>query len=121
MRPKEYYDQFTIQEDARYVFALLPPEFQKLYKKFIKEPIENIQIEDGKITCENHLDFDVGIDCQNEIWKSIQKAGIIIANITGFKPNLMLELGVALTKKERVILIAEKSLDGKANLPFHFQ
>ncbi|MGD2088610.1 MAG: S1 RNA-binding domain-containing protein [Candidatus Aminicenantes bacterium] len=65
----------------------------------------------------SHIEFDSGVDEQNEIWRSIQKASVIIANITGFKPDVMLELGVALMKKGHVFLMAEKSLDGKKNLP----
>ncbi len=119
MRPKEYYDQFTIQEDARYVFTLLPSEFEKQYKKYIKEPIEKIKLGDGKVTCSSHIEFEPGTDQLAGIWKSIQKASVIIANITGFKPDVMLELGVALMKKGKVILIAEKALDSKPNLPFN--
>lgn len=119
MRPKEYYDKFTIAEDSRYIFTLLPSEFEEHYKKHIKEPIESIKLEEGKITCESYIDFANGVDHLDEIWKSIQKASIIIANISGFKPSVMLELGVALMKKEKVILIAEKTLNEKVNLPFN--
>lgn len=119
MRPKEYYEQFTIQEDAKYIFTLMSIEFEKQYKKYIKEPIEKIKLDDGKVTCESYPDFEGSTDQVDEVWKSIQKAGIIIANITEFKPNVMFELGVALMKKGRVILIAEKSLEGKPNLPFN--
>jgi hypothetical protein len=119
LRPKEYYEQFAIQEDKRYIFALIPPEFEEQYKKYIKAPFEKIKLVDGKVNCRSHIEFDTGIDRLDEVWKNIQKASIIIANITGFKSSVMLELGVALMKKgERVILIAEKSLDGKLNLPF---
>jgi len=119
MRPKEYYEQNTIQEDPRFVFALIPSEFEKYYKKFIKEPVEKIKLDNGKVVCGSHFDFSPGTDQLGEIWKSIQKASLIIANISGLKPDIMLELGVALIKKGRVILIAEKSLDGRSNLPFN--
>lgn len=119
MRPKEYYDQFTFQEDAKYIFTLMPREFENRYIKYIKEPIETIKLDEGEVICESYQNFEAGTDQIDEVWKSIQKSGIIIANITDFKPNVMLELGVALMKKGRVILIAEKSLDGKANLPFN--
>jgi tetratricopeptide (TPR) repeat protein len=119
MRPKEYYDQFTIQEDARYIFTLMPSEFEKQYKKFIKESIESIELESGELLCESYSDTEAGADKVDEVWKNIQKAGIIIANITGFKPKVMLELGVAMMKKARVILVAEKSLEGKQDLPIN--
>ena len=119
MRPKEYYEQNTIQEDARYVFTLLPGEFEKQYRKYIKEPIEKLRVGDGKVVCSSHTEFEPGVDQLDGIWKSIQKASIVIANITGFKPNVMLELGVALMKKDRVILIADKSLHDKPDIPFN--
>lgn len=118
MKPKDYYDQFSIHEDSRYVFALIPPGFRMQYHKFIKEPIEKIELDEGKITCESYQDFEPSADLIDELWRSIQKAGIIIANITDFKPNVMLGLGVALAKKRRIIIIAENSLDGRSNLPF---
>ncbi|MGD2093193.1 MAG: hypothetical protein PVH61_43935, partial [Candidatus Aminicenantes bacterium] len=110
MRPKEYYERNTIQEDARYIFTLIPPEFKDQYKKYIKEPIEKIKLWDGKVTCKCNFELDPGTDQLWEIWKHIQKASVIIANITGFKPDVMLELGVALMKKGHVFLMAEKSL-----------
>jgi hypothetical protein len=119
LRPKEYYEQFAIQEDKRYIFALIPPGFEEQYKKYIKEPIERIKIENGNITCESDLDLEISIDNLDETWKSIQRASIIIADITGFKSTVMLELGVAMMKKGRVILIAENSLKGKPDLPFN--
>lgn len=119
MRPKEYYERFAIQEDKRYIFALIPPEFEEQYKKYIKEPIEHIKTENGSITCESDLDLENSTDKMNETWKSIQRASIIIADITGFKSSVMLELGVAMMKKGRVILIAENSLKGKPDLPFN--
>lgn len=119
MRPKEYYELFTIPEDGRYIFTLMPIEFELQYKKFIKEPIESIELESGGVTCGSYHDMEMGTDMVDEVWKNIQKAGIVIANITGFNPKVMLELGVALMKKNRVIIIAEKSLDGKANLPIN--
>lgn len=119
MRPREYYDQFSIQEDSRYVFTLIPPDFEDQYKKYIREPIEKIKLFDGKVTCTSNIEFKPGIDQLDEIWKRIQIASVIIANIKGFDTNVMFALGVALMKKGRVSLIAEKSLDGMPNLPFN--
>ena len=119
LRPKEYYEKFTIPEDNTYVFTLLPPDFKKQYEKYIKNPLEAIKIESGKITCGSYLDFEPGRDYQDEMWKSIKKAGIVIVNITGFNPSVMFELGVALTMKSAVILIAEKSLESNPKLPFN--
>ena len=119
MRPKAYYEQLVIQEDKRYIFALMPPEFEEQYKTYIKGTIERIEIDNGSITCESNLDIKMGTDNLDETWKNIQRAGIIIANITGFDSGVMLELGVAMMKKTRVILIAEKSVGEGPNLPFN--
>lgn len=119
MRPKEFYEQLTIQEDKKYIFTLMDSDFEGLYKKFLKKPIEEIKLDGGKITCESYLDFDPGIDKLDTIWTCIQKASIIIANITDFKPDVMFELGVALMKKGRVILIAEKSIGNEPKPPLN--
>jgi tetratricopeptide (TPR) repeat protein len=119
MKPKEFYEQLNIQEDKRYIFTLMSPEFEGLYKKFVKKPLEEIKL-DGKVTCESYFDFDKSVtDILDAIWTSIQKACIIIANITEFKPDVMFELGVALMKKGRVILIAETSFGNAPDLPFN--
>lgn len=118
MRPREYFEQITIQEDSRYIFTLIPPGFEEQYNKYIKKPIENIKLEEGRIICESNLDIEVPMEGMNEIWKGIQRAGIVIADNTGFDKIVMLALGVALIKKKRVILIAEKTLDSKSNLPY---
>jgi tetratricopeptide (TPR) repeat protein len=119
MRPKEFYEQLNIQEDKRYIFTLTPPEFEGLYKKFVKKPIEEFKFDGGKVTCESHFDFKAGVDRLDETLKSIQKACVIIANITEFKPDVMFELGVALMKKGRVIPIAETSFGNASDLPFN--
>jgi tetratricopeptide (TPR) repeat protein len=121
MRPKEIYEQFNIQEDDRYIFTLMPSEFEEQYKRYVKGPVEAIETETGKITCESYLDFKVGTDQLAEIWKSIQRASIVIVNVSGFKPSVMLELGVALIKKQTVVLICEKGLVGSPDLPFNIQ
>lgn len=120
MKPKDFYKQSNIQEDKRYVFTLIPPEFEKLYKKYIKRPIEEIKLDSGKVTCESDSDLKSTVpDKLDAIWASIQKASIIIANITDFKPGVMFELGAALMKKERVILIAENSPGSAPDFPFN--
>lgn len=117
MRPKEYYAQNTIEEDARFVFTLLPVQFKKQYRKYIKEPIEKLRIGYRKIICSSNTDLESGGDQLHEIWENIQKASVIIAIITGFKPDVMLQLGVALVKKDRIMLIADKSFHDEPDLP----
>ena len=117
MRPKEYFEQSSIQEDKRYIFALIPTGFEEQYRRYIKEPLERVKI-DGSITCESNLDLENDTHNLEETWKRIQRACIIIADVTGFQPGVMWQLGVAMMKKGRVILIAEKSAGEAANPPF---
>lgn len=119
MRPKDYFNKYTAQEEPGYIFTLLPSEFAEHVNTCIKNPLEQIVAEGGNAICESYLDFKPGKDHLEEIWQGIQRANIVVANITGFKPSVMLELGVALVKKENVFLIAERKQDEKIQLPFN--
>ncbi len=111
MRPKEFYEQYTIEEESNHVFALFPHELKDQYLKHIKKPLEKIKTAVGTIVCQSYLDTQVGHEIMDEIWRGIQRASIVIADLTGQNPNVMFELGVALIKKDHVFLIAEKLPD----------
>lgn len=53
-----------------------------------------------------------------DIWEYIQKAAIIVADITDANPNVMLELGVACAIKEKFRVILMIRTDAVASVPF---
>ena len=58
-----------------------------------------------------------------ELFEALHRAGIVIVDLTGIRPNCILELGYALARRRRVILSARRGtklpFDGD-KLPTHF-
>ena len=96
-----------------YVFTLLPEETADIYREHVKKAAESLGL-----TCQSFLDFSHPGDALRDILEGIQKAEILIYDISGLTANVMWELGVGLAIKdaERVIVIREKSETG---LPFN--
>ena len=119
MRPIEYFSANVVAVEQNVVFTLLPSELEQQYKKYIKSPLEGVVTEYGRIECHSYLDIYSGENILANVWQEIQRANVIIAIVTGFKPNIMFELGVVLTKKENVIILAEDTVQDQAHIPFN--
>jgi hypothetical protein len=50
----------------------------------------------------------LGPDIIEDIWKSINEAGILIADITNRNPNVLYELGIAHTLGKKIILLTQR-------------
>lgn len=114
MLPKKYFDNNKLPIDYNYVFVLLREEFLETYDEYIKKPLE-----DNSLKCESAFDIKAPGEIMDDLWKRIQQAHIIIIDISGFTPNLMYELGVVLTVKDRVIVICDENESDLKELPFN--
>lgn len=119
MRPNEYFKEKPSPEDIKFVFNLIPPDFDDQYRRYIKERIERNKVKSEAVSCKSNLElaYDQNVD---EIWQNIQKASVIIANLSGLDPVVMLGVGVSLMlkkEKEKIILIADKSMENHPKLP----
>ena len=96
-----------------YVFTLLPEKAERIYHNYVKKAADSLGL-----ICESFLDFKHPGDALRDILARIQKAEILVYDISDFTPNVMWELGVGLAIKdaERVIVIREKSDE---DLPFN--
>jgi len=110
---KEFLEQNPNPIQPGYVFALLPEKTKDVYHRYIKKAADSLDL-----ICESSLDFKHPSDSLRDILASIQKAEILIYDITGLTPNVMWELGLALAIKDanRVIVIREESY---SSLPFN--
>jgi hypothetical protein len=77
-----------------YVFALLPEKAERIYHNYVKKAADSLSL-----VCESFLDFKHPGDALRDILARIQKAEILI-DISGFTPNVMWELGLALAIKD---------------------
>jgi tetratricopeptide (TPR) repeat protein len=110
---KEFLDANPNPIEPGYVFTLLPETTKDIYKDHVKRAAESLGLR-----CESFLDFKQPGDAFRDILTRIQKAEILIYDITAFTPNVMWELGLGLAIKdaERVIVIREES---DSSLPFN--
>ncbi len=83
----------------------------------LKQVIEEVARE-LNLRCERADDIQQTGAIHADIWNRIQRAGVIVADITKANPNVMFELGVATAIKEqfRVILIVRQ--DASQTVPF---
>ena len=110
---KEFFDTNPNPIEPGYVFALFPEKAKSIYHKYVKKAADSLELR-----CESVLDLKHPGDSLRDVLKRIQKAEILVCDITDFTPNVMWELGVALAIKdaERVIVIREES---DSSLPFN--
>ena len=92
--------------DEKLCFILMPfgKEFniQEIYIDNIKPVVESIGF-----NCLRADDIYENRPIINTIWESINKASIIISELTGKNPNVFYELGIAHTLGKEVIMIAQ--------------
>jgi tetratricopeptide (TPR) repeat protein len=110
---KEFLDANPNPIEPGYVFALLPEKAKAVYHDYVKKAADSLDLR-----CESFLDLKAPGDALLDILTRIQKADILIYDITDFTPNVMWELGIAVAIKdaERVIVIREES---DTPLPFN--
>lgn len=110
---KEFLDANPNPVQQGHVFALLPEKARDIYYGRVKKAADSLGLR-----CESFLDYNEPKDALQQIIEGIQKAEILIYDISDFTANVMWELGVGLAIKdaERVIVIREK--DDSA-LPFN--
>jgi len=90
------------------IFVLMPFEdkLDQVYKEFIKKPLKKKGYEVKRAD-----DFFKPHPIIKDIWKSINEAEIIIADLTGRNPNVFYELGLAHLLGKYSILITQNLND----------
>ncbi|MEM1054038.1 MAG: hypothetical protein AAGI52_00820 [Bacteroidota bacterium] len=90
--------------DEHYCFVLMPfrKEFDDIYQKSIRPSAEA-----SGLTCRRADEIFTNKIIMGDIWNSIQKSGIIVADLTTRNPNVMYELGLAHAMWRRTILISQ--------------
>ena len=101
--------------DAGLVFVLSPfkEPFDTIFVDHIKKTVEAID----DLQCIRGDDIFDNRSVIEDIWKSINEAHIIIADLTERNPNVLYETGVAHTVGKEVILVTQSMED----IPFDLQ
>lgn len=98
---------FLINE--RLVFVLTP--FSEPFNTIFRDHIKPIVEHGGAFTCIRADDIYDNKPIIEDIWKSINEARIVVAELTGRNPNVFYEVGVAHTVGKEVILVTQSMDD----------
>lgn len=111
---KEFFERNPGPIEPGYVFTLLTEKTRDVYLRCVKKATDDLD----DLRCESFLDLKHSGNALDDILSRIQKAEILVYDITDLTPNVMWELGVGLTIKDagRVIVICEES---EIPLPFN--
>ncbi|MFX0098068.1 MAG: hypothetical protein ACFFCS_00695 [Candidatus Hodarchaeota archaeon] len=95
-------DEYEIEEG--FVFMLMPFDLKltQVYNDYIKQPLEEMGLK-----VERADDIYTPSHIMADIWMQINKAEIVIAELTGRNPNVFYELGIAHSLRKYTILITQ--------------
>ncbi|MBN8491702.1 MAG: hypothetical protein J0M00_09800 [Burkholderiales bacterium] len=102
---------YSTEDGLCFVIMPLNEELEEIYERVLKPVVSS---EPVLMQCVRGDEVFSNKPIMGDVWESIQKAEIIIADLTGKNPNVMYELGLAHALWKKVILIAQ-SVD---DLPF---
>jgi hypothetical protein len=108
--PSDLVDRFDkkYSEDEDLCFVLMPfrEELDDIYREIIKPAVVN----NGMKCIRADEIYNVG-PIMDDVWEQIQKASIIVAELTGRNPNVFYELGIAHAIKKKAILLTQSIED----------
>ena len=101
----------SASEISREVFVLMPfeREPETIYENVLEPVITSLKYKVSK--SDKNLKSGVVIE---QIWESIKKASLIVADVSGRNPNVFLELGYAMALEKKIIIITRS----KDDIPF---
>ena len=99
--------EFLIDEGLAFVLSPFGEPFDAIYEDHIKPSVDGI---DG-LGCLRADDIYDNRPIMEDIWKSINKARLIISDLTGKNPNVFYETGIAHTIGKEVILTTQSMDD----------
>lgn len=109
MRINPFFGDINYKVNSRKVFMLMPFAFDDLnefYEDHIKPSVEKIDM-----NCLRADDIFNNKSIIEDIWRNINEAQIVIADLTNRNPNVFYEVGIAHTLGKHVILISQKEED----------
>ena len=95
--------EFLINERLVFVLAPFIEPFTTIFRDHIKPTVE----QGNSFTCIRADDIYDNRPIVEDIWKSINEARIVLAELTGRNPNVFYEVGIAHTVGKEVILITQ--------------
>lgn len=103
---------FLIEPDLCFVLMEFQPPYTDIYDHLIKPTVEG-----ESFRCLKSDDIFTTTSVIEDIWANINKAALIIAEISSNNPNVMYELGICHTVGKNVMLITQYP----DKIPFNFR
>ena len=105
-----YFQRVPIRAKKPFVFVIMPfrEDLKPVFVDIIQPTVEEIMVGYSCIRADE--DHEPG-KIDNKVWTLIQEAEFIIAEITDHNPNVLTELGIALTFGKPVYVFSGKPLD----------
>jgi len=105
------YDIFQERDmppDLNLCFVLMPfdKKYNSLYKQVIKTAVQRTHL-----NCQRADDIFNSVAVVQDVWAGINKARIIVADMTDRNPNVFYEIGLAHALRQPVILLSQKEDD----------
>ena len=100
--------KYPIEQGLCFVLMPFARDFNEVYEEVIKPTVTGPQIEMKCIRADEIYSVKPII---NDVWTHIQKAELIIADLTGRNPNVFYELGLSHAVRKKTILIAQNLAD----------
>ena len=98
---------FRLDESLVFVLSPFEEQFDIIYQDHIEPTIQRV---DG-LRCLRADDIYDNLPIMEDIWRLINEAGIVIAELTGKNPNVFYETGIAHTIGKEVILLTQSMGD----------
>jgi len=111
--PKDFFER-RVKIDPKLCFIIMP--FRDRYDG-IKKAIDAILKQQG-FEAVHAKDIQQAGVIHTDIWDHIQRAAVIIAEVSEYNPNVYFELGVAMTVKDKSRLIIIREASSKEQYPF---
>lgn len=102
--PAEFFEDRRYRVDTRLCFVLMP--FSEPWSDGVHAAIQSA-VTDAGYSC-RRADDDVGRIVLRDVWRRINAAAFLVADLTAFNPNVYYELGIAHTVGTPVIPIAQR-------------
>jgi hypothetical protein len=83
-------------------------------ERFFRDVVDTVVVERGFTPYEMGRESPQAAFINVEIFEAIHRAGLVIVDLTGVRPNCTMELGYALARRRRVVISARK----ETKLPF---
>jgi TIR- and PNP-associating SLOG family len=98
------------------------PEYDAV-ESFFRHVVDDVVVERGFMPYEMGSDRPETAFMNAEIFEGLHRAGLVVVDLTGVRPNCMMELGYALGRSRRVVISAKKGTQlpfDEDKLPTHF-